>query len=266
MYQSAAQRWKRWGRVVKPDGLFADMMRRARIFNADREEENAGPLVWAAYPEFVLPFPVCGVVRPSGLIVLIERNSDGDQEFGLYGSWAAIAFSVGFQSPDRRGHPVDLMLGGAAAPWGANGQAWKIEGGELRETDASWPDVPGKSATEILEAQIRATLQFFLRVQSPRQRTVKLMPESKPRVGTAGKSKRPTGLGERPIYLSLTDTELRKYVGQPEPTGRKLETPHQRRAHMRRLASGRVVPVRATWVGPLEGRTPGGREYQILTD
>lgn len=129
----------------------------------------------------------------------------------------------------------------------------------------------------IVTTMFNFSMHFMLRVQQPRQFIVRIEPEQKPRkpkTRRGGRRRHLKPLSEMPVYLSLEPREIRKQFGDLRESGdRRPRRAHERRAHFRRLSSprfrykrGQVVPVRASWVGPVTGTTPEGREYRVLID
>ena len=78
---------------------------------------------------------------------------------------------------------------------------------------------------------------------------------------------------QRPIYTVLSPKRIRQKLGLNEPEQeRKSPVPHERRRHLRRLSTeggyfkqDRVVPVKASWVGPSEARV-GNKIYRVRLD
>jgi len=131
-------------------------------------------------------------------------------------------------------------------------------------------------ATKLMYESFDWAFEFMCHVQQPKQFIVQLAPENKPRPQKKrknGKRRLLKPLSEMPIYISLQPKEIRRKLEGVSPREGRRPRGHERRAHMRRLTSarfrwkqGQVVPVKGSWVGPVSGTTPEGREYRVLID
>lgn len=112
-------------------------------------------------------------------------------------------------------------------------------------------------------------LEEILYFSSPQYFTL----EEQPAKQKKGSGKKVRRSHQRPIYTMLRPGEIRSKLGLPHPEkgSRSSPRPHERRAHYRRLTreSGykedRIVPVKASWIGPPEA-TVKNKKFKVRLD
>lgn len=129
-------------------------------------------------------------------------------------------------------------------------------------------DIPDEHREIVAEyaAQPMVSLAFFLfDIYSGATNVIKVSPDEPKRSVQWRKAR------EHYLVLHHKQTKELQRTGRPANDGDLIRSAHWRRAHLRRLSSGRFVnkrglyvPVRKAWVGPEEWRGKDGKIYTVV--
>jgi len=298
--QSLKATWKFWSKWVESGAAiaFSDLdyshsvpallevlMRHARIFRLPLEARvddlkiESLALIFA--DTYIQPFPIIAVESKDAITLLFKNGSIDPQgkvvtpEIGIPGKWVAFTLRP---SENIENTALSMVLVTSLhikdnmtfAPSFTILMA-QFKNGSVEVKDPRKMDDDAKTfmAEESLHSAWLA-MAVMLAVQQPKNFIVEEAAVAPVR-GKRAKKRNIKPLSARPIYVSLTPSEIRKVYGMKKPG--MARSGHERRAHFRRLTSerftfarGTTVPVKASWVGPTSGTTNEGREYRIRVD
>ncbi|HYE21207.1 MAG TPA: hypothetical protein VEA69_22365 [Tepidisphaeraceae bacterium] len=228
---------------------------------------------------FFLPFREIAVEDDFGVVLLSDRDQDAS------GLWTERSFFVLVAAaPD-----TDVRTGMA------KGKVWArfTTGGTVFETkvDVQWaaeaspdgseitvfrdPDIP-QPAMDMAREHVAAALQEVMLLNTPSRFVVEQTP-AKQRKQAVRIPRRE----DRPAFTLMTPGEVRKLFDRSEDPDdavdegakpRAAPAAHMRRRHFRTLrddrfvnAKGKVIEVKAAWVGP-EEHVANGKRYRVRLD
>lgn len=251
---------------------------------------------------FSLPFPVTAIEDAASLIILIDDKKDQLGlnvqrhfiEFMVYGK-NSDAFSNINLAPELKEHHDEYMQmmeqlkgyvvvnEGVVREIIAQDAKWRTDASleRIHLIDRNGKIISNQDASEIPLGDVKAAtgnvvtaLEELMTLYTPERFILEVNPVlTDKQARQLAKGKKIPRSDQRPVYTILSPGEIRDKMGVrlQDQLDRKSPTPHERRAHLRRLKkeSGykedKIIRVKASWIGVCE-KTVGNKRYRVVLE